>query len=142
MQWAQLDVAWAGGTLDPSWVTRTSEAVVGYADDRDAAVAELEAVLAEMHAVLAGTTPPSTGALDPGTDTTGLRDCMVEVARLIVEANVSAGFDPTRVDEWQARADEVETLVDDGELSTAEALVCELRDEIDAAIDDPSLVPG
>jgi hypothetical protein len=52
VQWAELDVAMAGAEIDPSWIARQSEAVLGYADDRAASVAELEAILAEMTAAV------------------------------------------------------------------------------------------
>lgn len=53
VQWAEVDVAMASAEVDPSWIARRSEAILGYADDRAASVAELEAVLAEMTAAAA-----------------------------------------------------------------------------------------
>ena len=48
VQWAQLDVMSAGGEIDPTWGSRSSEAILLYGEDRAAAIAELEAVFAEM----------------------------------------------------------------------------------------------
>ena len=48
VQSAQLDVLATGGTMDPSWVSRTSEAVLLYADDRDQAISDLQELLGEM----------------------------------------------------------------------------------------------
>ena len=53
VQWAEVDVAMASAEVDPSWIARRSEAILRYADDRAASVAELEAVLAEMTAAAA-----------------------------------------------------------------------------------------
>lgn len=55
VQWAQLDIVAAGADLDPSWVSGSSQAILGYANDRDGAVSELEVIVAEMNTVLAQT---------------------------------------------------------------------------------------
>lgn len=138
VQWAQLDIVAAGGEINPDWAPRTSQAILAYADDRAAAIDELNAILAEMSAA----TPNDASTTEPTPpEETGLRDCMVAVAQLIIEANVSAGFDPTRIEEWQTRANDVEALVEAGDLDTAEQNVCELRDDIADAIADPALIP-
>lgn len=148
VNWAQVQVMRNGGEMDVSWVERIPAAISVYADDRPGAVAQLEVVLAEMLDAAGASPVPTADAdvtvddiIEAGEATGGLQSCMVEVAELIIEANVTAGFDPTAVDEWKADVDEVDALVDAGDLAGAEAAVCALRDEIAAAIADPSLVP-
>ena len=133
-QWGQLEVLRTGGEMDETWGPRVAEAILAYVDDRDGALAELAAVTAETQAAAAGAPVPD-AAVEVPAMAGDLQDCMVDVGRLIIEANVEAGFDPLEVEAWQAQVDQFDDLVTAGDLSAAEALICDLRDEIAAAVD-------
>lgn len=147
VQWAQIDLLSVGGEFDESWGPRNAGAVLRYAEDRAGALAELEALAAEISGAMPDATPEGGDVTaddveQARADTEDLRTCVVDVGRLIVEANVSAGFDPTAVEAWQAAVASADDLVDEGRLAEATEAYCSLRDQIAAAVDDPSLVPG
>jgi hypothetical protein len=50
VEWAQVDVLRSGGEVDPDWGVRAGEAIVGYADDRDQALADLIQLRADIEA--------------------------------------------------------------------------------------------
>lgn len=147
VQWAQIDLLSAGGEFDESWGQRNADAILLYADDREGALAALEALAAEILGVVPGDAP-ATGEMtaedveQARADTADLRTCAVDVGGLIVEANVDVGFDPTEVQAWKDAVAAADALVDAGNLAEATDAYCALRDEIAAAVDDPSLVPG
>lgn len=145
VQWAQTDILRTGGEFDESWIARQSEAMLLYATDRAGALvalAELEAEMLAAAGVVVDDAPATAADVeDLQTRTEGLRDCMVEVGFLIIDAQLS-GFDPTAVDAWDQDVEAIEGLVDDGLFAQAETLGCTLRDEIAAAIEDPSLIGG
>ena len=133
-QFGQVDVLRAGGEVDESWGPRIADAILAYADDREAALAELTAIAEETAAAAAGADAPAT-AVEVPEISDDLRDCTVEVGFLIVDAQLS-GFDPREVEEWQDLVDDVDELVDEGDLVAAQTLICQLRDEIAAAVAD------
>ncbi len=131
-QFGQIDVLREGGEVDESWGPRIADAILAYADDREAALAELTAIAEETAAAAAGADAPA-AAVEIPEISDDLRECTVEVGFLIVDAQLS-GFDPRDVEEWQDLVDDVDDLVDAGDLVGAQTLICQLRDEIAAAL--------